>query len=236
MADPALARQTGHGPGPPAEATQGKTRSRTHTAMTKTGIGTTDTGGGEIDPQPLVVLSQAGDPEAFGRLIDLHATRLYRQAVALCGDETTAEDLVQQTLVAAWQSIARYQPTCRFSTWLYSILLHRHWKWLRAARHRPQVRTPLETPGKPAPREPPAAPGPTPAETVEQEEQRAWLREQVNQLPEIHRQVIGLRFFAEASLEEMAAALGCSTGTVKSRLHHALKKLRKLHDREGAAG
>ena len=46
-------------------------------------------------------------------------------------------------------------------------------------------------------------------------------------LPEKHRQVIHLRFYADASLEEIAAALGCAIGTVKSRLHHGLEKLRR---------
>jgi RNA polymerase sigma-70 factor (ECF subfamily) len=47
-------------------------------------------------------------------------------------------------------------------------------------------------------------------------------------LPEKHREIIQLRFFEDASLPDMAAVLGCSVGTVKSRLHHALEKLRKM--------
>ena len=47
-------------------------------------------------------------------------------------------------------------------------------------------------------------------------------------LPEKHRQVVLLRFFEDASLEEIAGALDCSVGTVKSRLHHALEKLRRM--------
>jgi RNA polymerase sigma factor (sigma-70 family) len=57
-------------------------------------------------------------------------------------------------------------------------------------------------------------------ETTEQ------LREALAQLPVGHQQVLLLRFFEEASLEEIAAALGCSLGTVKSRLHYGLEKLR----------
>jgi RNA polymerase sigma-70 factor (ECF subfamily) len=51
----------------------------------------------------------------------------------------------------------------------------------------------------------------------------------VASLPEEHRLVVELRFFAGATLEEIAAALGCPLGTVKSRLHHALEKLRQMH-------
>ena len=61
-----------------------------------------------------------------------------------------------------------------------------------------------------------------------QEETFARLRRCVEQLPQKHSRVILLRFFEEASLPDMAALLGCSVGTVKSRLHHALEKLRKM--------
>ena len=61
-----------------------------------------------------------------------------------------------------------------------------------------------------------------------QNETGAWLRQCLERLPDKHRQVILLRFFEDASLPDMAAVLGCSVGTVKSRLHHALEKLRKM--------
>ncbi len=61
-----------------------------------------------------------------------------------------------------------------------------------------------------------------------QNETAARLRQYLELLPEKHRQVILLRFFEDASLPDMAAVLGCSVGTVKSRLHHALEKLRKM--------
>ena len=61
-----------------------------------------------------------------------------------------------------------------------------------------------------------------------QNETSARLRQCLEMLPEKHRQVILLRFFEDASLPDMAAVLGCSIGTVKSRLYHALEKLRKM--------
>ena len=65
-------------------------------------------------------------------------------------------------------------------------------------------------------------------ETMEQNETATRLRQYVEMLPEKHRQVILLRFFEDASLPDMASVLGCSVGTVKSRLFHALGKLRKM--------
>jgi RNA polymerase sigma-70 factor (ECF subfamily) len=69
---------------------------------------------------------------------------------------------------------------------------------------------------------------PSPAEVATQNEIFDQLRQHVERLPDKHRQIISLRFFEDASLPDMATVLGCSVGTVKSRLHHALEKLRKM--------
>ena len=69
----------------------------------------------------------------------------------------------------------------------------------------------------------------SPLETVLLNERSEWLRRYIDALPDRFRKVILLRFFAEASLDEISEALGCSIGTVKSRLHHALGKLRKMN-------
>lgn len=176
--------------------------------------------------------AQAGDPGAFCRLIRPHEKRLYRQALALCRDEDAAEDLVQQTLVEAWKSIGRYDRTCRLSTWLCAILLHRHHKMLRAARRWPipwakllpwQQSDLLDASQSLASRDL------SPDQALQQSERAAQARAALDSLPGKHRQVIWLRYFEDASLLEMAAALGCSVGTVKSRLHHALEKLRKMN-------
>src|ERR1700739_4969915 len=81
--------------------------------------------------------ARAGDAEAFCHLVQPLQAALLRQAVLLSGDAATAEDLVAETLVAAWTSLVRYDESCRLSTWLYSILLHRHQKSVRRAHSRP---------------------------------------------------------------------------------------------------
>ncbi len=179
----------------------------------------------------LLARARAGDAEAFCHLIGPLQASLLRQAVALAGDLTTAEDLVSETLVAAWASLPRYNETCRLSTWLHAILLHRHHKTLRRARSRPislawlpwfQAR---ELAGRH--HELPYL-GPSPGDIATQDEVILQMRRCVEMLPEKHRRIIWLRFFEDASLPDIATVLGCSVGTVKSRLHHALEKLRKM--------
>src|SRR3989442_8179361 len=90
-----------------------------------------------LDTPALLAQGRRGDAAAFCRLVQPLEARLLRQAVALCRDPSAAEDLVSETLVQGWKSLLTYNETCRLSTWLYAILLHRHQKSLRAARSRP---------------------------------------------------------------------------------------------------
>ena len=175
--------------------------------------------------------ARAGDAPAFCRLTAPLQTRLLRQAAAMTGDVSVAEDLVSETLVEAWKCLAHYDGSCRFSTWLYAILLHRRQKWARRARSRPLALAWLavfERDELTAQHENLASPEPLPSDKAAQNEFSAALRQCVDRLPEKHRRVILLRFFEDASLSDMAQVLGCPVGTVKSRLHHALEELREM--------
>jgi RNA polymerase sigma-70 factor (ECF subfamily) len=165
--------------------------------------------------------AQAGDVSAFQQLAQRHAEVLFRCALTLCRDRQRAEDIAQETLVAAWRSLRRFDGRCRFSTWLYGILRHRFLKSCDRQRLG-AVEADLSQLNNAA------TSGPTPAQMAERLEDAARLRRAVAELPDEHRLVIELRFFAGASLDDIAAALGCPLGTVKSRLHHGLEKLRKM--------
>jgi len=194
-------------------------------------MGITHDGVEIIDAGETLTRARAGDAEAFCRITQPLQTRLLRQAAAMTGDVSVAEDLVSETLVEAWKSLPHYDESCRFSTWLYAILLHRHQKSVRRARSRPVSLAGLpfsETEELHDRHDNIAATEISPAEVATQHELFIELRQCVEELPPKHRQVVLLRFFEDASLPDMATVLGCSVGTVKSRLHHALEKLRKM--------
>jgi RNA polymerase sigma-70 factor (ECF subfamily) len=173
------------------------------------------------DERKLIDRAQAGEPIAFERLAEQHAARLWRCALALGKDGHWAEDLAQETLVEAWRCLSRFDGRCQFSTWLYGILRHRFlkgWRQQNAARTATPDAIGLE---------PDIAC--TPDRSAEASEDASRVRRAVANLPEAHRLVVELRFFAGATLDEIAAALDCPLGTVKSRLHHALEKLRQMH-------
>jgi RNA polymerase sigma-70 factor, ECF subfamily len=179
----------------------------------------------------LLSRARAGEAEAFCRLVEPLQTRLLRQAAALCGDVSAAEDLVSETLVEAWKSLARYDGTCRFSTWLYAILLHRWQKSVRRASSRPvplAALPPLQAEEWRDRQENVPSPEPSPGETAARNDAIVQLMHCIERLRKKHRQVILLRFFEDASLPDIARVMGCSVGTVKSRLYHALEKLRQM--------
>ena len=181
------------------------------------------------DTRSLLELARAGDAEAYGEVYRAHATRLLRQAMALCGNVALAEDLAQDTLVEAWKCLRRYHGRCEFFTWLCAILLNRYRNSVRQNRfptlsalgRREQDKF-AEYNGRIADH------SSLPDEATELREQSALVRKCIDALPVKQQQVIYLRFYVDNSLEGIAAALGCSVGTVKSRLFHALDKLRRM--------
>lgn len=180
----------------------------------------------DSEARSLLTRAQAGDPEAYCELIREEETRLFRQALLACGDAALAEDLAQETLFTGWRRIGRFDGRCRLFTWLCGILLNLA---RNSARRKPPTPVSLLTDEsrREADRWLQSI-----VETTESPDERLFGRERaeviqncLKRLPDIHREVIHLRFFVDDSLEGIATALDCSVGTIKSRLFHALEKL-----------
>jgi len=182
------------------------------------------------DTRSLLDRARAGDTEAFCGICRIYETRLWRQAIALCSDASLADDLAQDTLVEAWKCLHRYNGRCQFFTWLCAILLNRYRNTVRAKRpvplsslaghDRKEFQNSIDNL---------ADQDSSPDQAAQLREQAALVRNCIEALPTKHQQVIYLRFYVDDTLEGIAAALGCSVGTVKSRLFHALDKLRGMN-------
>jgi RNA polymerase sigma-70 factor (ECF subfamily) len=182
------------------------------------------------DVRGLLELARAGDADAFGEVYRAYTTRLLRQAMALCGNAALAEELAQDTLVEAWKCLRRYNGHCEFFTWLCAILLNRYRNTVRkknplpvsslARRDSVEFTSAVEKLTDHSS---------LPDQAAELRERTALVWKCIETLPAKHQQVIYLRFYVDDSLEGIAAALGCSVGTVKSRLFHALDKLRGMN-------
>jgi RNA polymerase sigma-70 factor (ECF subfamily) len=180
----------------------------------------------ETTESELIGRAQKGDLDAFSRLMEGVQPRLLSQAIVFCQDPDLARDLMQETMIAAWRSLKRYDGSCQLFTWLYVILQRQHGR----ARGWFSRRLPSPTPEQIQA----ASQRETAADTEGSDfgaDESELLRSLVSALPPKHREVIRLRFYADASEAETASALGISVGTVKSRLHHALKKMQGMREK-----
>ncbi len=159
----------------------------------------------------------AGDELALHDLYAAHGQRLYAYALRLTGDAATAEDVVQDALIAVWRTAGRYRGEGRVLAWLLGIV---HNTATKAFRHRSE---PLadEVLALPAREEPPE-------QQAEAGERSRWVREGLQSLSPDHRAVLELVFYQGLSLAETAQVCNCPVGTVKSRLSYARRHLRGI--------
>ncbi|HUK83475.1 MAG TPA: sigma-70 family RNA polymerase sigma factor [Verrucomicrobiae bacterium] len=183
----------------------------------------------EPDDRELVERCQRGNLDAYGALVNRYRQRVYGLAFSMLRNPQDASDLSQETFVKAWQAIRGFKKNASFYTWLYRITTNLCIDFVRKRDRRPTV--PFEEAVDPdADVEMDVAPSNQPSPT--DEVRRRELREQIDaallELSPEHRAVIQLREFDGLEYAEIAEAVGCSLGTVMSRLHYARKHLQKL--------
>jgi RNA polymerase sigma-70 factor (ECF subfamily) len=176
----------------------------------------------EEEISALVHQAQGGDPEAFGQILRFLQGKLHRQALFLAREEHQALDLVQETMMETWKHIRRYDGRARFFSWMCSIMMHRHYDWLR------RLRTRAFTIFAGIPDENVADEADNPSDSAAEGDEGRLMRECLDELPTKQREVIYLRFYAGEPLDGIAALVGCSLGTVKSRLFHGLSRLAQM--------
>lgn len=167
---------------------------------------------------------RGGDVEAVAALMERYQHRLYRYLLRLVREPGTAQDLFQQTWLRVMERISRYNPQLSFDGWLFALAHNLAVDYLR--RYRPEsLDEPLPSGDTRAEIVPGSSPGAL--EQLLAEERAGWLVSAVAELPVAFREVLTLRFEEELRLEEIAAVLDVPLGTVKTRLHRALKYLRQ---------
>mgnify|MGYP000159187122 CR=1 FL=1 len=175
---------------------------------------------GRADPE-LIRAAAEGSAPAFGRLVERHQSAVYRFARALVGDPAAAEDVLQETFLAAWRHAASYRGEASVRGWLLTIARHQAFR-LRRAR-------PLET-AEEAPLERLALAagfgiegGPERAAMAAQRRER--VAKALAALPAEDQEVLLLRDVEEFSGDETAGTLGLTLPAMKSRLHRARLRL-----------
>jgi RNA polymerase sigma-70 factor (ECF subfamily) len=175
----------------------------------------------------LVGRAKAGDLAAFEALVRRHHAGAWRVARQIVRDREDALDIAQEAFLRAYRALPRFRERASFRTWLYRIVINLSFDQLASRRGGAVAVEPgrLERP--------PAGPGggewdDDPSRSIERQEARARVHAALAALPEHHRMVLVLRELEGLSYEEIARAVGCSIGTVMSRLHHGRQRLRAL--------
>ncbi|MBY0014387.1 sigma-70 family RNA polymerase sigma factor [Paenibacillus typhae] len=169
----------------------------------------------------LIERTLAGSAQAYGELYEATIRDVYRTVRFLVSEQVNAEDIVQEIYMELHRSLGRYDHSREFRPWLMGLVMRqilayrrRGWRHFRLIRRAEQAAERMEHDFA--------------GEVVDRLTNHALLSA-VNQLPFKLKQVVILHYLQEYSQEEIAAILEIPLGTVKSRIHAALQKLRRKH-------
>jgi RNA polymerase sigma-70 factor, ECF subfamily len=165
----------------------------------------------------LVIRVQHGDEDAFASLAVAAGDRLHAVAHRILRDTELAEDATQQALLTIWRDLPQLRDPARFDAWSYRLLVRACYAEGRRTRQwSPNLRLlPVDQPV------------PDGLDVVVDRDQ---LERGFRRLSLEHRAVVVLHHYLDLSLDEIAETLGIPPGTVRSRLHHAMRGLRAALD------
>lgn len=175
----------------------------------------------EARPSRLISECIAGHEDAIAVFVRQYETGVFRLALSIVGDQSDANEITQETFIAALRALPSYQEKQSLKAWLYKIALNQSRSHLRKRKVLERLRTTLilifqlETQRQTLPEE-----------AAIQNEKEAAVWNSLNQLDERHRMVVILRYFHELSIAEISEILSTSEGTIHSRLYSAREKLR----------
>jgi RNA polymerase sigma-70 factor (ECF subfamily) len=170
----------------------------------------------------------AGETNLFHELIRPYERMVYLTILAMLRNNQEAEDAAQEVMINAFRYLKNFRGDAKFSTWLVTIAINEARQRLRKAKAA-QFES-LDEEGREGDFTPAVLTDwrEIPSEALEKKEMRQKLREAVEQLPPIYREVLVLRDLEELNQEETASALGIPVTLVKVRLHRARMMLQKM--------
>jgi len=166
----------------------------------------------------LIIRAQRGDEQAFASLCVAVGDRLHAVSQRILRDIDLAEDATQQALLAIWRDLPTLRDPARFDAWSYRLLVRACYAEGRRTRHwAPNLRVlPVDEPDR--------------ADRLSAVVDRDQLERGFRRLSLDHRAVVVLHHYLDLSPEAVAEVLGVPIGTVRSRLHHAMRGLRAALD------
>ncbi|HZV02393.1 MAG TPA: RNA polymerase sigma factor [Planctomycetota bacterium] len=170
----------------------------------------------------------SGDKQVFQTLVERHMRLAGAVAYAVTGEFHSSRDVVQESFLKVYTNLPSLKEPEKFKSWLRNVVRTTALDWRRRNKKGVQSLEALESPeGESLV---PSAADATPVEMVEQtdnkDELRRRVREEIEKLPESHREVVALKYLDGKSYEEIGALTGLSQATIESRLFRARQKLK----------
>jgi RNA polymerase sigma-70 factor (ECF subfamily) len=188
--------------------------------------------GGMIDPSEIrqwVRQAQAGDQEAFGRLMQTYHQRVFGLVYGMVNQADDAQELVQQTWIKAWTKLHTFKGDAEFFTWVYRIASYASLDFLRKRKRQREDPIP-ETGAEPARNldyEVAPSVNPRPDRQAMHAEIKQRFEEALRDLTPEHRMALVLREIDGLSYDDIARVMKCRKGTVMSRIFYARKRLQE---------
>lgn len=173
-----------------------------------------------VDDRALVDAVLSGDRDAFDALVQRDTRSVYQVCLRILGQPQDAEDVTQESFVAAFRALRTFRGEGTLRAWLLRIATR------QAFRRLGQRRATVDLADVSEPRL--VDPAAEPAREVVDRDERRIVRDAVGALPEPYREVVALRFFADLSLADVAEATGRPLNTVKTHLRRGLERLRPV--------
>lgn len=169
-----------------------------------------------------------GEAAAFEALYQRHESRLFRYLFRQLRDQAAADDVMQEVWFAVARTAQRYEPSAKFTTWLYTLARNRMIDVLRKRRPQQSLEQTDDPDEEPLRERLPGDARQEPHRQAQSREESAALLDAVARLPADQRDAFLMQAEGEMSLEQIAQASGTNFETVKSRLRYARAKLKQM--------
>lgn len=188
-------------------------------------------GAEETADAELVTQSQSGDLKAYDQLVMRHRNRIFAMIRNMTHHEADAWDLTQDVFIKAWNALPQFESKAKFTTWLYRIAHNVVYDWNRKRKH--EMAGELNDEIFDNERIDPSAVaiphvGDIPDQKMEMGELKAKIEAALSKISPEHREIVILKDVQGLAYKEIADVMGCTIGTVMSRLFYARQKLQTL--------
>jgi RNA polymerase sigma-70 factor (ECF subfamily) len=173
--------------------------------------------------------ARRGDRDAFRTLVEQHSRAVFRLAWRMTGNESDAEDMVQETFLRAWKQIGKFDGRASFSTWLHRICANCSLDHIRASKRKQDLHVGPHSKenGDADPFAQLASGTPSPERLAGSSQIASRLAAALGELSEMERVAFVMRHYEGVGIEEISMALGVQPGAAKHSVFRAVQKLRR---------